>query len=1044
MSVFSHFFIDRPVFAWVIAIIIMLTGAVAITSLPVEQYPTVAPPMVNIRANYPGADAKTIENSVTQVIEQKLLGIDHLRYFESKSAQGSASITLTFEPGTDPDIAQIQTQNKIQSALPRLPLEVQQQGVVVTKTNSNFLLVVGFYSEDQSVSEDILGDLIVSHIQDGVSRVNGVGDTLVFGTAHAMRIWLNPHQLINYGMTANDVYEALLVQNRDISAGELGGLPAIEGQLINMTVRTRSRLQTPEEFERIVLRADEDGSVVLLRDVARVELGSERYDVMVRYKGLPAAGMAIELASGANAILTVNAVKEKVDELAKSLPEGIKFNYPYDTTPFIRISIKNVLKTLLEAFLLVLAVMFLFLQNVRATLIPAVAVPVVLLGTTAVLYVCGYSINILTLFAMILAIGLLVDDAIVVVENVERLICEEDLSPKEATRKSMQQITGALIGITLVLAAVFVPMGLFGGSAGSIYRQFSLTLVTAMFLSVIVAIVLSPSLCASYLKPQHGYADSAFFGAFNRFFFWLREQYLKGVSWVINQRRLCLGLYAGLGCIVLVVFWTIPTAFLPSEDQGMLRILVNTPVSSTLEKTGQVLSKIESHILESEAENVTHLFTVAGRSTVGSAQNVGMCFLMLKDWSERRNREQSAAAIAKRLQKSLSQFSEAVAYVILPPAIPELSNASGFDFQLLDRAGAGHTELMHAKDRLIAQASKSRQLIGVRRNGLDDVAEYHIAIDQNKASTFGVAAESINQTFQLAWGSRYVNDFIDRGRIKKVFVQAEAPYRMLPEDVDLWYVRNAKGEMVSLMSFTKGDWGYGSPQLERFNGIGSVNIQGAPIEGVSTGDAMKLIAQIVESLPQGFDIEWTGLSFEERLTGQKTPWLYSFSILIVFLSLAALYESWSIPFSVILSVPLGIIGTILATRALFLENDIYFQVAFVTAAGLMARNGIFIVEFAKTLHHQGVELVDAALQAAKMRFRPILMTSLTFILGVFPLAISSGAGAASQRAIGVGMIGGMVSATTLGILWIPMLFVIIQKISKAPNPPEESDEGVQR
>ena len=1029
----ARFFIDRPVFAWVIAIVVMLAGALSILRLPIEQYPSIAPPTVAINARYPGASAQTVENSVTQVIEQKLTGIDHLRYFSSSSADASMTITLTFEPEANPDIAQVQTQNKVQAALPQLPQEVQAQGVTVTKSNSSFLLIVGLYSEDGSVDQGELGDLVASNLQDAIARVNGVGQVNVFGDAHAMRIWLDPAKLLSYGLTTLDVRRAIEAQNTDVSAGQLGGLPAVAGQQLNATITAQSRLDSVDEFQRIILRVNSDGSQVRLGDVARVELGSEGYTRIVRYKRKPAAGLAVTLATGANALETATAVKARMAELQKFLPEGVSVMYPYDTTPFVRLSIKGVVKTLFEAVLLVFLVMYLFLQNIRATLVPTIAVPVVLLGTFAVLATFGFSINVLTMFAMVLAIGLLVDDAIVVVENVERIMSEERLSPKEATRKSMDQISGALVGIALVLSAVFVPMAFFSGSAGAIYRQFSITIVSAMVLSVLVAMILSPSLCATLLKPPeegHGDERGGFFGWFNRTFNRTRDTYQQGSAFIARRGARFFFLYAVLLGGLAALFLQVPTAFLPDEDQGTMFLMVSTPPSSTAERTLESVRQVEDYLLSGEAENLEHLFTITGYSFAGTAQNAALGFIGLKEWDKRPEAAQSVFAIARRAMGALAKIKDATAFTFYPPPIRELGNASGFDFQLVDRGGAGHDALMHARAKLLAAAAKNPLLVGVRPNGLDDVPQYKIDVDTEKASAMGVSISDINQTLQSALGSAYVNDFIDNGRIKRVYLQADAPYRMMPQDVSRWYVRNALGEMVPFSAFSSGRWTYGSPKLERFNGVSSINIQGAPAEGISSGDAMEEIEEIAQELPQGFGIEWSGLSFEERLSGAQAPALYALSVIVVFLSLAALYESWSVPFAVLLAVPLGVVGTVVATMLFGMNNDVYFQVALLTTVGLCSKNAILIVEFAKDLYESGQDLLDATIYAAALRFRPIVMTSVAFMLGVTPLALADGAGSASQNAIGIGVMGGMFAATTLAIFFVPLFYVTVQRLSK--------------
>lgn len=1036
----SRFFIDRPVFAWVIAIVIMLAGALSITRLPIELYPQVAPPTVSVSASYPGASAETVENSVTQIIEQKLTGIDNLRYFNSSSADGAMTITLTFEPEANPDIAQVQTQNKVQSAVSQLPPEVQQLGITVTKSNDKFLLVVGYYSEDGSISQNEISDYLISSVQDSISRLNGVGSVTVFGDQHAMRIWLNPDKLVSYNMTAMDVRTAIQAQNTDVSAGQIGGMPAMKGQQLNATITAQTRLQTAEEFDNIILRVNTDGSQVRLKDVARVELGSQGYSTITRYKGLPAAGIAVSLASGANALETSNLVKQKVEELNSSMPAGVKSMYPYDTTPFIKISIKEVVKTLLEAIVLVFLVMLLFLQNIRATLIPTIAVPVVLLGTFAVLSAFGFSINTLTLFAMVLAIGLLVDDAIVVVENVERLMEEEGLSPKEATRKSMSQITGALVGIALVLSAVFVPMAFFSGSAGAIYKQFSITIVSAMGLSVLVALILSPSLCATLLKPSKKahHEKTGFFGWFNKTFDKGRDAYGKTTGYITHRVFRFFIIYVLLIVGMAFIFLRLPTSFLPDEDQGIMFVMVSTPAGSTAERTRESVAQVEEYMMNAEKDSVAHLFTVTGFSFAGNAQNAAMGFVLLQDWEDRTSDEQNVFSLAGRSMGAFSQIKDAMAFAFFPPAIQELGNASGFDVQLVDRGGAGHKALMAARNQLLGMAAQNPNLAGVRPNGLEDVPQYKIDIDTEKAAALGIAIADINQTLQIAWGSNYINDFLDAGRIKRVYMQADAPYRMMPEDINRWYVRNTVGDMVPFTSFATANWTYGSPKLERFNGIASVNIQGSPAPGVSSGVAMAEIEKIVEQLPAGVGLEWSGLSYEERLTGDQAPMLYALSVLIVFLCLAALYESWAVPFAVMLVVPLGILGAVVATSMFGLSNDVYFQVALLTTVGLASKNAILIVEFAKHLYEQGHDLFEATIMAGRQRFRPILMTSLAFILGVTPLATASGAGSASQNAIGIAVMGGMFAATFLAIFFVPMFYIAVEKLFHKPHTDDQS------
>ncbi|MFT5703169.1 MAG: hydrophobe/amphiphile efflux-1 (HAE1) family protein [Rickettsiales bacterium] len=1030
----SSFFIDRPIFSWVLAIIAMLAGALSILKMPIEQYPNIAPPSVSISTSLTGASAQTLENSVTQIIEQSLTGIDNLRYFSSSSdSDGNVSITITFEPETDPDIAQVQVQNKLQAALPLLPPEVQQQGIQVSKANNNFLLVIGLYSEDDSVSEIDLGDLLLSNIKDSISRINGVGNVSVFGTPKAMRIWLNPEKLFGYKITNSDVVEAIRVQNADVAAGQIGGLPAIKNQQINATITSQSRLQTAEDFENIILRADSSGGNVLLKNVARVELGAQSYSTKSRYKRHPASGMAVILASGANALETADAVKSKMAELKKTLPAGVQIIYPLDSTPFIKLSIKSVFKTLIEAIFLVFLVMLLFLQNFRATLIPTIAVPVVLLGTFAILFTFGYTINTLTMFAVVLAIGLLVDDAIVVVENVERIMEEEGLSPVDATKKSMKQISSALIGITLVLCAVFIPMAFFGGAAGAIYRQFSITIISAMTLSVLVAMILSPSLCATILKParkEHKLSKNKLINLFNKFLNKIRNFYTNSAGKIIGKKFRFFLIYILMIGGLIFLFERLPTSFLPVEDQGMMYLMVNTPSGSSLERTSEALEKVEDYFLTAEKDNIDHLFTVAGFSFSGRSQNSGFGFIGLKDWDQRKNSDQSVMAISGRAMGALSKIKDAFVFTFFPPPIRELGNASGFDLQLLDRENIGHEALMGARNQLLGMASKNPLLIGVRPNGLSDVAQLHIDIDYLKAISMGIPISQINQTLQTAWGGFYVNDFLDNGRIKKVYVQGEAEYRMNPEDLGKWYVKNQDGEMVAFSSFISTNWVFGSPKLERFNGVSSINIQGAPVSGESSGAAMAEMEEMVSKLPAGIDYSWSGISYEEKSSGSQTLALYLISLIVVFLALAALYESWSIPFAVILTVPFGIFGAILISTIFHMSNDVYFQVGLLTTIGLSARNAILIIEFARHLCDQGHEIVEATLIATKQRFRPIIMTSMAFILGVSPLATASGAGSASQKAIGIGVLGGMFVATFVATFFVPLFFVSVQKMFK--------------
>ena len=1034
----ARFFIDRPVFAWVLAIITMMAGLLSIQGLPIEQYPKVAPPTVSITAQYPGASAETIENTVTQIIEQNLTGIDNLRYFTASSENTRMTITLTFEPGTDPDTAQVQTQNKVQSAMSLLPNPVQQQGVVVNKSNDAFAVVVGFYSKDGNLSQFDLSDLLVSDFQDPISRVNGVGNVRVFGAQRSMRIWLDPEKLYSYNMTPVDVQSAVQTQNTDISAGQLGGMPAVEGQQINATITAQSILRTVEDFENIVLRVNTDGSQVRVKDVARVELGSENYSYIARYNRQPASGMAVSLATGANALDTIEAVKAKVAEMAPDLPEGVEVVYPVDSSPFIKLSIESVVKTLIEAIVLVFFVMLLFLQNWRATLVPTIAVPVVLMGTFAVLYAFGFTINVLTMFAMVLAIGLLVDDAIVVVENVERIMEEEGLDAKEATKKSMGQITSALVGIAVVLSTVFIPMAFMSGSAGSIYRQFSITIVAAMGFSVLVAIILSPVLCMSLLRKKDvlNKKETGFFGWFNRNFNKGRDGYERAATGMAGKIKRFLLIYVVLVGGMGFIFTQLPGSFLPDEDQGRVMVLVNAPPGSTAGRTLESMKTVEDFFLDQKGDMVKDMFTIVGFSFTGAAQNSGMAFAHLVDW-EKRDESQSAFAIINEAFGALSQIQDASAFPILPPPIRELGNATGFDFQLVDRGANGHEALMNARNQFLGMAAQNPKLTGVRPNGLSDVPEFKINIDSEKASALGVSLSDINNTLSIAWGSAYVNDFIDNGRIKRVYMQADAPYRMDPEDLEKWFVRNGDGDMVAFSAFSSVEWNYGSPKLERFNGVSSVNIQGSPSPGISSGEAMAEAQKLVKQLPPGFALEWSGLSYEEQEAGSQAPMLYAMSILVVFLCLAALYESWSVPFAVLMVVPLGILGSVVAAFIFGLPNDVYLQVAFLTTVGLAAKNAILIVEFAKEQYDEGMDLIKAVSLAASQRFRPILMTSMAFILGVTPLAISSGAGAESQNAIGIAVMGGMFAATFLAIFFVPMFYVMVVKYFGAKRQPHE-------
>ena len=1035
----AHFFIDRPIFAWVIAIVIMLAGGLSILTLPVAQYPSIAPPTIAINATYPGASAKTVQDSVTQIIEQKMTGLDGLLYMSSSSdSYGRATVTLTFDAGTDPDIAQVQTQNKLQLALPLLPMAVQQQGVQVAKSARNFLMVVGFVSEDGSLSRTDLADFLVASVQEPLSRVTGVGEVQVFGSQYAMRVWLDPDKLLKYRLIPEDVQDAIRAQNDQVSAGQLGGTPAVKGQGFTASITAQNRLETVEQFEQILLRSSTQGGEVRLKDVARIEIGAENYGFVGRYKGQPAAGVGIKLAAGANALDTADAVRARIDQMKPYFPASVQAVVPYDTTPFVKLSIMGVVQTLIEAVILVFLVMYLFLQNIRATVIPTIAVPVVLLGTFGVMAAFGFSINTLTMFGLVLAIGLLVDDAIVVVENVERIMTEEGLPPKAATKKSMTQITGALIGIGLVLAAVFVPMAFFGGSTGVIYRQFSITIVSAMTLSVLVAIIFTPALCATILKPiqkghEHGEGSwfSGFFHWFNGMFDRSRNRYESAVGGILQRSLRFLAIYVAIVGVLGLLFMRMPTAFLPEEDQGLMFTQVVLPPGATQERTVEVLKKVEHHFLETEKDNVNSLFTIAGFSFGGTGQNMGLGFINMKDWSERTEPEQEIHAVAARAMGAFQQIKEAMAFAFVPPAVIELGTSSGFNVQLQDRAGLGHEALIAARNQFLGLAAQDKRLVGVRPNGQDDVAEYQLQIDYAKAGALGVAVEDINETLNTAWGSTYVNDFIDRGRIKKVYLQAEAEARMTPEDLAKWYVRNDRGEMVPLSAFTSARWTYGSPRLERFNGQPSIELLGQAAPGLSSGDAMAAVEEIMAQLPPGIGYEWTGTSFEERRSGAQAPALYALSVLVVFLCLAALYESWSVPFAVILVVPLGVLGAVLFASGRGLSNDVYFQVALLATIGLTSKNAILIVEFAKAqMEKEGKELITATLEAVRMRLRPILMTSLAFGFGVLPLAIASGAGSGAQNAVGTGVLGGTIAGTVLGIFFIPLFYVVIKRIFK--------------
>ncbi|MCY2932055.1 MAG: efflux RND transporter permease subunit [Planctomycetota bacterium] len=1040
----SKFFLKRPVFAWVIAIILMVGGALAIYNLPISQYPPIAPPSIAIQAFYPGASAATVENSVTQIIEQKMTGFDKMLYLSATSdSSGSSRVELTFAPGTDPDLAWAQVQNKLQLAMASLPAVVQQQGVQVSKSTRNYLLIVGLVSEDGSMDGHDLQDYAVSNVDKVLSRVRGVGETMVFGSQYAMRVWLNPDRLTEYQMTIQDVVAGLRAYNVQVSAGQFGGAPAAKGQRLNAAIIVQSLLKTPEEFATIPLRTNPDGSIVRVKDIGRTELGTEAYDMKAYHNGRPTAALAIRQAAGANALDTAKAVRAKMEELKPFFPPGLKVVYPYDTTPFVTVAIEEVVKTLLEAIGLVFLVMYLFMGNMRATLIPTIAVPVVLLGTFAALGLFGFSINMLTMFAMVLAIGLLVDDAIVVVENVERIMSEEGLSPREATAKSMGQITGALIGIGLVLSAVFGPMAFFPGSTGVIYRQFSVTIMASMLLSVVVALVLTPVLCASLLKPVpkgHEPAEGGvwflkpFFRWFDRLFFRTRQHYLKLVDRSLSRRFRYVAVFLLIAAGMAYFFQKMPTAYLPDEDQGILMVQALLPANSTLEQTEKVMMGVKEHFLEHEKDAVESVMMVSGMNFAGRGQNAGMAFVKLKDWNLRDRADLKVTAVAGRAMGAFSQIRNAMVFAFAPPAVIELGTAKGFDFQLLDRGGLGHAQLMTARNQLLGMAAQDRALAKVRPNGLEDVPEYRVDVDWDKAGALGVPITSIHDTISAAFGSGYANDFIQGGRVKRVYVQADAPFRMLPKDLERLYVRNTMGKMVPFTSFASGHWTSGSPKLERFNGFPSLNIQGEAAPGRSSGEAMRAMEGFVTKLPRGIGSDWTGLSYQEQQAGSQTGLLYAFSILVIFLCLAALYESWPIPISILLALPLGAIGGVVASTLRGMPNDVYFQIGLLTTLGLTTKNAILIVQFAKARVEEGIGVIEATLEASKLRLRPILMTSLAFGFGVLPLALASGAGAGAQKAIGTAVLGGVVTSTFLVTLFAPLFYVLIYKLFARRQP----------
>lgn len=1050
----SRFFIDRPIFAWVMAILVMLIGIISVINLPIEQYPAIAPPTVTVSASYPGANAETVENSVVQIIEQRMKGLDGLMYMKSSSASnGSASVQLFFENGTDSDTAQVQVQNKLQAAMSSLPEQVQRQGVNVNKASEGFLVVIGFVSEDGSMDRADIGDYINSNVVDQLSRVEGVGQVQAFGAAYAMRIWLDPERLRGYNLMPSDVVTAVRAQNAQVSAGQLGEAPAaVDEQVINATVTVQSYLKTPDEFKNILLKTDNSGAQVRLGDVAKVEIGSENYSTISLFNGKEAAGLAVSLASGANALETRELVGNRIAELEANFPIGLKTVIPYDTTPFVKLSIEQVVKTLIEAIILVFIVMFVFLQNWRATIIPTLAVPVVLLGTFAVLYAAGFSINVLTMFAMVLSIGLLVDDAIVVVENVERLLEEnQDISIKDATIQSMGEISKIVVGIALILSAVFVPMAFFGGSTGVIYRQFAITLITSMVLSALVALIFTPALCVTLLKRSKSHEkgnnenQKGFFGWFNRSFAKTSRSYEKFVGKSFRLKWVYFIIYVVIIGIMAIVFLRIPGSFLPEEDQGIMFTAVQLPAGSTLNETQAVLDKVSDYYSSQEPDNVTSAFTIAGFSFVGQGQNVGIAFVKLSDWADRKGEENTARAISDRAQGYFfTQINEATVFNIIPPAISGLGNSSGFDLMLQDSGNVGHEGLLEARNMLLGMAAQSDKVMGVRPNGQEDAPQLKVDINQEQAAAYGLSLANINSVISTAWGSGYINDFVDRGRVKRVFIQGEPSSRTNPSDIGKWYVRNDKNEMISFDAFSNSKWEIGSPGLSRYNSLASMNIQGSAAPGLSTGEAMEAMEAMVEKLPDGISYEWTGLSLEEQKSGAQAPMLYAISILVVFLCLAALYESWSIPFSVLLVIPLGVLGAVLFTWLRGLANDIYLQVGLLTVVGLSAKNAILIIEFARDhQEEEGYTLKEAVMTAARQRLRPIIMTSLAFGLGVVPLFIATGAGSGSQNAIGTSVVGGVVTATFLGIFFIPMFYIWVRSIFpyKGNNKPPHGPNG---